>query len=96
MTQKEAFMQKPIRTAATAVAGLAMALALTGAGAVVTVATATDAAASETGAQGWDVSGSFDTQQECVAAGDAGVVAGSWAQYRCVLFEARWDLMTPA
>ncbi|WP_326763847.1 hypothetical protein OG978_04115 [Streptomyces sp. NBC_01591] len=89
-------MHKPTRTAATAAAGVAMALALTGAGAVVTVATASAAAASETGAQGWDVSGSFDTQQECVAAGDAGVADGSWAQYRCVLFEARWDLMTPA
>ncbi|MFF1649280.1 hypothetical protein [Streptomyces sp. NPDC058240] len=89
-------MHKPIRTAATAATGVALALALTGAGAVVTVATVSAAAASETGAQGWDVSGSFDTQQECVAAGDAGVTDGSWAQYRCVLFEARWDLMTPA
>ncbi|MGW1411482.1 hypothetical protein [Streptomyces sp. NPDC002403] len=89
-------MHKPIRTAATAVVGLAVALALTCAGAVVTVATASAAAASGTGAQGWDVSGSFGTQQECVAAGDAGVADGSWAQYRCVLFEARWDLMTPA
>ncbi|MCX5498430.1 hypothetical protein OG887_03280 [Streptomyces sp. NBC_00053] len=89
-------MHKLTRTAATAAAGVAMAVALTGAGAVVTVATASAAAASETGAQGWDVSGSFDTQQECVTAGDAGLADGSWAQYRCVLFEARWDLMTPA
>ncbi|MGW8881717.1 hypothetical protein ACWGPC_54510, partial [Streptomyces mirabilis] len=87
---------RPTRTAATAAAGIAMALALTVAPAALTVATASAAAASETGAQGWDVSGSFDTQQECVAAGDAGVADGSWAQYRCVLFEARWDLMTPA
>ncbi|MEV5199274.1 hypothetical protein [Streptomyces sp. NPDC053720] len=86
-------MHGPTRTAATAVA---MALALTGAAAVATIATASAAAASETGAQGWDVSGSFDTQQECVTAGDAGLADGSWAQYRCVLFEARWDLMTPA
>ncbi|MFE2934320.1 hypothetical protein [Streptomyces sp. NPDC059278] len=86
-------MHGPTRTAA---AGVVMALALTGAGAVVTVATAPAAAASVTGAQGWDVSGSFDTQQECVTAGDAGLADGSWAQYRCVLFEARWDLMTPA
>jgi hypothetical protein len=89
-------MHKPTRTAATVAAGVAMALALTGAAAVVTVATASAAAASGTGTQGWDVSGSFDTRQECVAAGDAGVADGSWAQYRCVLFEARWDLMTPA
>ncbi|MFG2220401.1 MULTISPECIES: hypothetical protein [unclassified Streptomyces] len=89
-------MHKLTRTAATAAAGVAMALALSGAGAVVAVATASAAAASETGAQGWDVSGSFDTQQECVTAGDAGLADGSWAQYRCVLFEARWDLMTPA
>ncbi|MGW1846745.1 hypothetical protein [Streptomyces sp. NPDC001966] len=89
-------MYRPTRTAATAAAGIAMALALTVAPAALTVATASAAAASETGAQGWDVSGSFDTQQECVAAGDAGVADGSWAQYRCVLFEARWDLMTPA
>ncbi|MCX5112754.1 hypothetical protein OOK13_30685 [Streptomyces sp. NBC_00378] len=89
-------MYKPTRTAATAAAGIAMALALTVAPVAVTVATASAAAASETGAQGWDVSGSFDTQQECVAAGDAGVADGSWEQYRCVLFEARWDLMTPA
>ncbi|MFF3784567.1 hypothetical protein [Streptomyces sp. NPDC001933] len=89
-------MYRPTRTAATAAAGIAMALALTVAPAAVTVATASAAAASENGAQGWDVSGSFDTQQECVAAGDAGVADGSWAQYRCVLFEARWDLMTPA
>ncbi|MFD7528763.1 hypothetical protein ACFV8E_14410 [Streptomyces sp. NPDC059849] len=89
-------MHGPTRTAATAAAGVVMALALTGAGAVVTVATAPAAAASGTGAQGWDVSGSFDTQQECVTAGDAGLANGSWAQYRCVLFEARWDLMTPA
>lgn len=89
-------MYRPTRTAATAAAGIAMALALTVAPAAVTVATASAAAASESGAQGWDVSGSFDTQQECVAAGDAGVADGSWAQYRCVLFEARWDLMTPA
>ncbi|MEL5957803.1 hypothetical protein AADR41_24105 [Streptomyces sp. CLV115] len=90
-------MHKPTRTAATAAAGVVMALALTGAGAVATTATASAATvASETVAQGWDVSGSFDTQQECVAAGDAGLADGSWAQYRCVLFEARWDLMTPA
>ncbi|MEU0628346.1 hypothetical protein [Streptomyces sp. NPDC005989] len=89
-------MYRPTRTAATAAAGIAMALALTVAPAALTVATASAAAASETGAQGWDVSGSFGTQQECVAAGDAGVADGSWAQYRCVLFEARWDLMTPA
>ncbi|MFF3958600.1 hypothetical protein ACFYY1_36130 [Streptomyces sp. NPDC001890] len=89
-------MYRPTRTAATAAAGIAMALALTVAPAALTVATASAAAASETGAQGWDVSGTFDTQQECVAAGDAGVADGSWAQYRCVLFEARWDLMTPA
>ncbi|MEU2671174.1 hypothetical protein ABZ622_20340 [Streptomyces sp. NPDC007164] len=89
-------MHGPTRTAATAVAGVALALALTGAAAVATIATASAAAASETGAQGWDVSGSFDTQQECVTAGDAGLADGSWAQYRCVLFEARWDLMTPA
>ncbi|MET9663207.1 hypothetical protein [Streptomyces sp. NPDC006510] len=89
-------MHKPTRAAATAAAGVVMALALAGAGAVVTVATASAAAASESGALGWDVSESFDTEQECVAAGDAGVGNGSWAQYRCVLFEARWDLMTPA
>lgn len=89
-------MHGPTRAAATAAAGVVMALALTGAGAVVTVATAPAAAASGTGAQGWEVSGSFDTQQKCVTAGDAGLADGSWAQYRCVLFEARWDLMTPA
>ncbi|MDV9196960.1 hypothetical protein [Streptomyces sp. Wh19] len=89
-------MHGPTRTAATVAAGVVMALALTGAGAAATIATASAAAASETGAQGWDVSGSFDTRQECVTAGDAGLADGSWAQYRCVLFEARWDLMTPA
>ncbi|MFF2008354.1 hypothetical protein ACFVWY_04655 [Streptomyces sp. NPDC058195] len=89
-------MQKPTRTAATAAAGIAMALALTGAGFAATVATATAAAAAEAGVQGWEQAGSFGTQQECVTAGDAGVAAGSWANYRCVLFEARWDLMIPA
>ncbi|MFD4944481.1 hypothetical protein ACFWNT_18610 [Streptomyces sp. NPDC058409] len=89
-------MHKPTRTAATAAMGVAMALVLTGAGAAVTFATASAAAASEVGAQGWDVAGSYGTQQECVAAGEAGVSDGSWAQYRCALFEARWDLMIPA
>ncbi|MFE4335813.1 hypothetical protein ACFRQM_42470 [Streptomyces sp. NPDC056831] len=89
-------MHKLTRTAAAAVTGVAMALATTGVGAAVTVATASIAAASEVGAQGWDVAGSYGTQQECVAAGDAGVSDGSWAEYRCALFEARWDLMIPA
>ncbi|MEV8452388.1 hypothetical protein AB0467_21725 [Streptomyces sp. NPDC052095] len=90
-------MQKLTRTAVTAAAGAVMALALTGAGAaVVTVATASAAAAAEAGAQGWEFAGAFDTQQECAAAGDAGVAAGSWTNYRCALFEARWDLMIPA
>ncbi|MFB6818304.1 hypothetical protein ACFCV8_27545 [Streptomyces sp. NPDC056347] len=89
-------MQKLTRTAVTAAAGVAMALALTGAGAVVTVATASAAAAAGTGAQGWELAAAFDTQQQCVAAGDAGVAAGTWTNYRCVLFEARWDLMIPA
>ncbi|MFD4856180.1 hypothetical protein [Streptomyces atratus] len=89
-------MYKLTRTAATAATGVAMALALTGAGAAVTVATASAAAASEAGAQGWEFAGSYGTQQECVAAGDAGVSDGSWAEYRCALFEARWDLMIPA
>ncbi|MFF1914788.1 hypothetical protein ACFVYE_24870 [Streptomyces sp. NPDC058239] len=89
-------MHKPTRTAATAAMGVAMALVLTGAGAAVTFATASAVAASEVGAQGWDVAGSYGTQQECVAAGEAGVSDGSWAQYRCALFEARWDLMIPA
>ncbi|MGW2849721.1 hypothetical protein [Streptomyces sp. NPDC001274] len=89
-------MQKLTRAAVTAAAGAVMALALTGAGAALTVATASAAAAAETGTQGWEFAGAFDTQQECVAAGDAGVAAGSWTNYRCVLFEARWDLMIPA
>ncbi|MER5846263.1 hypothetical protein ABT126_04120 [Streptomyces sp. NPDC002012] len=89
-------MHKLTRTAATAAMGVAMALVFTGAGAAVTFATASAAAASEVGVQGWDVAGSYGTQQECVAAGNTGVSDGSWAEYRCALFEARWDLMIPA
>lgn len=40
----------------------------------------------------WEFAGSYATDAECQAAGQAGVSDGSWSDYVCALFEGVHDL----
>ncbi|MEV6103377.1 hypothetical protein AB0M28_01520 [Streptomyces sp. NPDC051940] len=72
-------MRKLKHAAVVATAGLALALGATG--------TAQASTPTE-----YEFAGAYDTEAQCLAAGDQGVGDGTYARYRCLLFEARWDL----
>jgi hypothetical protein len=66
---------------------LTMAFAATAIGVVMLFGAASPAQASP-----WEFAGAYQTDAECVSAGQQGLATGEWQDYGCVLFEGLHDL----
>jgi hypothetical protein len=49
-------------------------------------------AASAAHASPWEFAGAYQSDAECVSAGEQGLTLGEWQDYVCILFEGQHDL----